>query len=75
MKCQNGCKPSAVGLHWNTIWLLSADGEQYEQGGQEMTSEWEFEKGRDPQGVACRGSRIYKGLLLLTSRAHSVKYK
>lgn len=38
-----------------------------------MTNEWEFAKGRVPQGVARRGSRIYKGLLLLTSRAHSIK--
>lgn len=61
-----------MGLHWNTIWLLSADGKEYDQGGQEMTHEWEFEKGRVPQGVACRVSRIYKGLLLAI-RVHSIK--
>lgn len=34
-----------------------------------MAGEWEFEMGRAPQGVARRGRRIYKGLLVLRSGA------
>ena len=37
-----------MGLHWNTIWLLAADGRQCERGGREVASEWEFGKGRVP---------------------------